>query len=149
MQVKRLPLIVDMEHEDAHPSGSRFLAKGDSYAIARLWHKVRQADGSIVHTGSVRKPDALEFTVFNNVIRRIEGRWGAEFIDQLKPKSDEPVVAKYTHDRSLTSAASTFMSRSIVPGNGKRRRSFTRSLVCQLAYCNYVAVTRPDLIQFS
>jgi nicotinamidase-related amidase len=46
----------------------------------------------------VRKPDALEFTAFNNVIRKIEGTWGAEFVDELKPESDEPVVVKYTHD---------------------------------------------------
>jgi nicotinamidase-related amidase len=98
---KTLLLIVDMENEDAHPSGKRFA--GDAVTriipnIARLRREVRQAGGSVVHTQSVRKPDALEFTVFNNVIRKIEGSWGAEFVNELKPEDDEPVVVKYTHD---------------------------------------------------
>jgi nicotinamidase-related amidase len=90
-----------MENEDAHPLGKRFA--GDAVtriipSIATLRRKVRQAGGSVVHTQSVRKPDALEFTAFNNVIRKIEGTWGAEFVDELKPEADEPVVVKYTHD---------------------------------------------------
>jgi nicotinamidase-related amidase len=98
---KTLLLIVDMENEDAHPLGKRFA--GDAVtriipSIATLRRKVRQAGGSVVHTQSVRKPDALEFTAFNNVIRKIEGTWGAEFVDELKPEADEPVVVKYTHD---------------------------------------------------
>ena len=51
-----------------------------------------------MHTQSVRKPDALEFTLFHNEIRKLEGSWEAEFIDALKPAADEPVVVKYTHD---------------------------------------------------
>jgi nicotinamidase-related amidase len=46
----------------------------------------------------VLKPDAKEFTVFHNVVRKLEGTWDAEFIDALKPAPDEPVVVKYTHD---------------------------------------------------
>lgn len=99
--VKTLLLIVDMENEDAHPLGKRFA--GDAVTriiprIATLRRKVREAGGAVVHTQSVRKPDALEFTAFNNVIRKIEGTWGAEFVDELKPEADEPVVVKYTHD---------------------------------------------------
>ncbi len=98
---KTLLLIVDMENEDAHPSGKRFAGEAVTSIIpniARLRRKVRKAGGSVVHTQSVRKPDALEFTSFNNVIRKIEGTWGAEFVDELKPEFDEPVVVKYTHD---------------------------------------------------
>jgi nicotinamidase-related amidase len=70
---KTLLLIVDMENEDAHPSGKRFAGEAVTRIIpniARLRRKVRQAGGSVVHTQSVRKPDALEFTVFDNVIRK-------------------------------------------------------------------------------
>jgi nicotinamidase-related amidase len=98
---KTMLLIVDMENEDAHPSGKRYM--GDAVEeiipkIAALRRRVRAAGGLVVHTQSVRKPDALEFTLFNNVVRKVEGTWGAEFIDQLKPAPDEPVVVKYTHD---------------------------------------------------
>lgn len=98
---KTLLLIVDMENEDAHPSGKRFGGEAVTSIIpniASLRRTVRKAGGSVVHTQSVRKPDALEFTLFNNVRRKIEGTWGAQFVDQLKPAADEPVVVKYTHD---------------------------------------------------
>ena len=98
---KTMLLIVDMENEDAHPSGKRYMGEAVEEIIpkiAALRRRVRAAGGLVVHTQSVRKPDALEFTLFNNVIRKVEGTWGAEFIDQLKPAPGEPVVVKYTHD---------------------------------------------------
>src|SRR5215472_12990216 len=98
---KTMLLIVDMENEDAQPSGKRYMGEAVEEIIPKivaLRRRVRAAGGLVVHTQSVRKPDALEFTLFNNVVRKVEGTWGAEFIDQLKPASDEPVVVKYTHD---------------------------------------------------
>jgi len=98
---KTMLLIVDMENEDAHPSGKRYMGEAVEEIIpkiAALRRRVRAAGGLVVHTQSVRKPDALEFTLFNNVVRKVEGTWGAEFIDQLKPAPNEPVVVKYTHD---------------------------------------------------
>ena len=65
-------------------------------AIAALRQRIKRAGGLVVHTQSVRKPDALEFTLFKNVVRKVEGTWGAEFIDELKPQPGEPVVVKYT-----------------------------------------------------
>lgn len=98
---KTLLVIVDMENEDLHPSGKRYMGEAVTAIIpkiAALRDRVREAGGKVVHTQSVRKPDALEFTLFGNVVRKIEGTWGAEFIYELKPRSDEPVVVKYTHD---------------------------------------------------
>jgi nicotinamidase-related amidase len=120
---KTLLLIVDMENEDAHPLGKRFAGEGVTRIIpniARLRHKVRQAGGSVVHTQSVRKPDALEFTVFNNVIRKIEGTWGAEFINELRPESDEPVVVKYTHDCFYRTEMESLLDRlNLRPGDAR------------------------------
>jgi nicotinamidase-related amidase len=98
---KTMLLIVDMENEDAHPTGKRYMGEAVEQIIpkiAALRRRVRQAGGLVVHTQSVRKPDALEFTLFKNVVRKVEGTWGAEFIDELKPEAGEPVVVKYTHD---------------------------------------------------
>ena len=98
---KTMLLIVDMENEDAHPKGKRYMGERvDEIVpkIAALRRRVRQAGGLVVHTQSVRKPDALEFTLFKNVVRKVEETWGAEFIDELKPEPGEPVVVKYTHD---------------------------------------------------
>src|SRR6476646_1454308 len=98
---KTMLLIVDMENEDLHPTGKRYMGETAAQiipSIAALRRRVRQAGGLVVHTQSVRKPDALEFTLFKNVVRKVEGTWGAEFVDELKPAGDEPVVVKYTHD---------------------------------------------------
>jgi nicotinamidase-related amidase len=120
---KTLLLIVDMENEDAHPAGKRFAGERVTRIIpniARLRRKVRQAGGSVVHTQSVRKPDALEFTVFNNVIRKIEGTWGAEFVDELKPEPDEPVVVKYTHDCFYRTEMESLLERfNLRPGDAR------------------------------
>ena len=68
---KTMLLIVDMENEDAHPTGKRYMGEAVEQIIpkiAGLRRRVRQAGGLVVHTQSVRKPDALEFTLFKNVV---------------------------------------------------------------------------------
>ena len=96
-----LLLIVDMENESAHPDAALYMGEAVERIIPRiaaLRRYVRESGGKVVHTQSVRKPEALEFKLFKNVVRKLEGTWGAEFIEPLKPLPDEPVVVKYTHD---------------------------------------------------
>jgi len=98
---KTLLLVIDMENENVHPDGALFIGEKVRNIIpniARLREKVRQAGGQVVHTQSVRSPDALEFTVFKNTVRKLEGSWGAEIVDELKPEADEPLIVKHTHD---------------------------------------------------
>jgi nicotinamidase-related amidase len=98
---KTLLLIIDMENENAHPSGALYIGEAIRKIvprIAELRARVRAAGGRVVHTQSVRSPDALEFTVFKNTVSKLVGTWGAELIDELKPAADEPLVVKHTHD---------------------------------------------------
>jgi len=98
---KTVLVIVDMENCSAHPKGPQYMGEPVEKIIpriAQLRRYVRASGGRVLHTQSVRKPDAKEFTVFHNVVRKLEGSWDAEFIDALKPAPDEPVVVKYTHD---------------------------------------------------
>ena len=98
---KTLLLIIDMENENAHPNGALYIGEPVRRIIPKireLREKVRQAGGRVVHTQSVRSPDALEFTVFKNTVRKLEGSWGAELIEELKPADDEPLIVKRTHD---------------------------------------------------
>ena len=115
-------LIVDMENEDLHPTGKRYMGETAAQiipSIATLRRRVRQAGGLVVHTQSVRKPDALEFTLFKNVVRKVEGTWGAEFIDDLKPEPDESVVVKYTHDCFYRTDMESLLERlQLRPGEG-------------------------------
>jgi nicotinamidase-related amidase len=120
---KTMLLIVDMENEDAHPSGKRYMGEAVEEIIPKivaLRRHVRAAGGMVVHTQSVRKPDALEFTLFKNVVRKVEGTWGAQFVDQLKPAADEPVVVKYTHDCFYRTDMEALLERlRLRPGEGR------------------------------
>lgn len=119
---KTLLLIVDMENENAHPHGALYIGEPVRRIISRiakLRENARQAGGRIVHTQSVRSPDALEFAVFKNVVRKIEGSWGAELIDGLKPSADEPVVVKRTHDCFYQTEMDSLLARlGMRPGEG-------------------------------
>ncbi|HEU5464765.1 MAG TPA: isochorismatase family cysteine hydrolase [Candidatus Binatia bacterium] len=117
-----LLLIIDMENENAHPSGALFI--GESVRniipkIAELRGRVRQAGGRIVHTQSVRSRDALEFTVFKNTVRKLEGSWGAELIDELRPAANEPLIVKHTHDCFYRTGLDAMLSEmDLPPGEG-------------------------------
>jgi nicotinamidase-related amidase len=120
---KTMLLVVDMENEDAHPAGKRYMGEAVEEIIPNivaLRRRVREAGARVVHTQSVRKPDALEFTLFKNVVRKVEGSWGAEFIAPLKPASDEPVVVKYTHDCFYRTGMEALLERwHFRPGEGR------------------------------
>ena len=98
---KTLLLVIDMENENCHPDGALYIGEPVRKVISKvrgLLDTMRRGGGKIVHTQSVRSPDALEFTVFKNKVRKLEGSWGAELIDELKPAAGEPLIVKHTHD---------------------------------------------------
>lgn len=119
---KSLLLVIDMENENVHPDGKLFI--GESVRriiprIAQLRNDMRKAGGRIVHTQSVRSPDALEFTVFKNTVRKLEGSWGAQLIDELKPDDDEPLIVKRTHDCFYQTQMESLLKRlEMRPGEG-------------------------------
>ena len=98
---KTLLLIIDMENENAHPAGALFIGEPVKRIIPKIGElraRLRKAGGRVIHTQSVRSPDALEFTVFKNTVRKLEGTWGSQLIDELNPAADEPLIVKHTHD---------------------------------------------------
>jgi nicotinamidase-related amidase len=120
---KTLLIIVDMENCSAHPQGPQYMGAPVEEIIPRieqLRKYVRACGGKVLHTQSVRKRDALEFTLFHNVVRKLEGTWDAEFIDALKPAPDEPVVVKYTHDCFYQTDMEEHLKRlGVRPGDGR------------------------------
>ena len=120
---KTLLLIIDMENENAHPDGALFIGEPVRKIIpniAQLRERVRQAGGRVLHTQSVRSPDALEFTVFKNTVRKLEGSWGAELIDELKPAAGEPLIVKRTHDCFYQTEMDSLLERfGLRPGEGR------------------------------
>jgi nicotinamidase-related amidase len=120
---KTLLLVIDMENENAHPAGALYIGEPVRKIIpriAQLREQVRQAGGRVVHTQSVRSPDALEFTVFKNTVRKLEGTWGAELIDELKPAADEPLIVKHTHDCFYQTEMDALLKQmELRPGEGR------------------------------
>jgi nicotinamidase-related amidase len=94
-------LVVDMENESCSPQGMQYMGERIHPVIENLRGLLatfRSAGAKVIFFQSVRKPDAIEFTVFDAKRRKIEGTWGAEIIPELRPLPDEPVVVKYSHD---------------------------------------------------
>jgi nicotinamidase-related amidase len=120
---KTLLVIIDMENCSAHPKGPQYMGEAVEKIIpkiAELRRYVRACGGRVLHTQSVRKRDALEFTLFNNLVRKLEGTWDAEFIEALQPAPDEPVVVKYTHDCFYQTEMERMLERlGIRPGDGR------------------------------
>jgi len=118
-----LLLVIDMENENAHPAGALYIGEPVRKIIpriAQLRDQVRQAGGWVVHTQSVRSPDALEFTVFKNTVRKLEGTWGAELIDELKPGAEEPLIVKHTHDCFYQTEMDALLKQmELRPGEGR------------------------------
>jgi nicotinamidase-related amidase len=120
---KTLLLIIDMENENAHPDGALYIGEPVRKIIpniVQLRGRVRQAGGRVIHTQSVRSPDALEFTVFKNTMRKLEGTWGAQLIDELKPATDEPLIVKHTHDCFYRTELDALLQQmELCPGEGQ------------------------------
>jgi len=120
---KILLLIIDMENENVHPDGALYIGEPVRKIIpkiAELRARVRLAGGRVLHTQSVRSPDALEFTVFGNTVRKLKGTWGSELIDELKPAGDEPLIVKYTHDCFYQTKMDKLLKQmELKPGEGR------------------------------
>lgn len=117
-----LLLIIDMENENAHPDGALYIGAPVRKIIpniVQLRERVRQAGGLVIHTQSVRSPDALEFTVFKNPVRKLEGTWGSALIHELKPAAEEPLIVKHTHDCFYRTEMDALLKQmKLQPGEG-------------------------------
>jgi nicotinamidase-related amidase len=120
---KTLLLIIDMENENAHPAGALYIGEPVKRIIPKIGElraRLRKAGGRVVHTQSVRSPDALEFTVFKNTVRKLEGTWGSQLIDELKPAADEPLIVKHTHDCFYRTEMEALLKQmELQPGEGR------------------------------
>jgi nicotinamidase-related amidase len=89
-------IIVDMQTEGCERHGAG--VKPVIHNIRTLLDRFRQANGEIIHVQSVRTKDHPEFTFFGKKYSLIEDSPAVEFVEDLKPTSDEVVVTKYSHD---------------------------------------------------
>lgn len=89
-------VIVDMQVEgcERHGPGVKLTIE----KIRSLLTRFREANGKIIHIQSVRSKDHPEFTVFGRPYSLLENSPGVQFVEELRPLSNELVVKKYSHD---------------------------------------------------
>jgi nicotinamidase-related amidase len=89
-------IIVDMQAEGCERHGATL--KPVIRNIRALLDRFRQANGKIIHVQSVRTKEHPEFTFFGKEYSLIDDSPAVEFVEELKPHADEPIVKKYSHD---------------------------------------------------
>jgi nicotinamidase-related amidase len=88
--------IVDMQVEgcERHGPGMKPVIAN----MRRVLDRFRDINGKIIHVQSVRTKDHPEFTVFGRPYGLLLGSPGADFVEELRPRSGEQIVQKTSHD---------------------------------------------------
>ena len=89
-------IIVDMQTEGCERHGATL--KPVIRNIKALLDRFRDAGGKIIHVQSVRTKEHPEFTFFGKPYSLIDDSPAVEFVEELKPHANEPVIKKYSHD---------------------------------------------------
>lgn len=91
-------IIVDMQNDFAHPNGKLFVASSRKTIsnIAKLIEKARQKNTKVIYTQDWHSKNDPEFEIWGE--HAVQNTWGAEIIDELKPKEDDIVIKKLRYD---------------------------------------------------
>ncbi|MBC7328691.1 cysteine hydrolase [bacterium] len=87
-------LVIDMLNDFVHPNGALY-APSTREIITNIKKKIEEARGKgwlVIYICDSHRPDDNEFLIFPP--HCIEGSWGAEVIDELKPKENDYIVKK-------------------------------------------------------
>jgi nicotinamidase-related amidase len=148
-------VIVDMQNDFLHKDGRfahvarehpefgidmPFLA-GTVPLVARLADAFRAARRPVIYLAHVLKPDysdaafpywrlGIDPTSWNRT-HCVEGTWGAEIVDDLKPRADEPVIVK----KGFGGFANTSLDTTL------RNLGVTTCVVCGVTTCVCVSTT--------
>jgi nicotinamidase-related amidase len=94
LMVKSALLVIDMLNDFAHPSGVLY-ASSVRDIIPKVKEKIEEAreeNRLVIYICDAHRPDDREFETFPP--HCIEGSWGAEVVEELKPKQDDYIVKK-------------------------------------------------------
>ncbi|MCL4454046.1 MAG: cysteine hydrolase [Deinococcus sp.] len=91
-------IIVDMQNDFAHERGSLFVPDAPKTipAIRKLLDAARSAGVRAVFTQDWHPGDDPEFKIWP--VHVVHGTWGAEIVDELKPRENETVLRKARYD---------------------------------------------------
>lgn len=112
-------VVVDMQNDFVDPKGRIYTGKMVQKIIApikSLLEQAREASMTVMHTQSWYTKDDPRFSDHPKAskIHRgcLEGTWGAEIIDELKPAPGEPVIRKASYDCFFGTDFESVLSRT-------------------------------------
>ncbi|MEM1976310.1 MAG: isochorismatase family cysteine hydrolase [Nitrososphaerota archaeon] len=91
-------LIIDVQNDFASPSG-RLYARGAEkiiQPIKSILLSARRAGATVIYTQDWHIRDDPEFKIWGE--HAVEGTWGAEIVDELKPAEGEITIRKPSYD---------------------------------------------------
>ena len=91
-------IVVDMQNDFAHPQGALFVPEAPKTvpAIKGLLERARQAGVRVAFTQDWHREDDPEFRIWPR--HAVAGTWGAEILEELKPRPEELVIQKVRYD---------------------------------------------------
>ena len=91
-------IVVDMQNDFVEPEGTLFVPEAPKTvpAIRRLLEKARLAGARVVYTQDWHPENDPEFAIWPRHV--VQGTWGAQIVDELKPLPGETVLQKARYD---------------------------------------------------
>ena len=91
-------IVVDMQNDFAHPKGKLFVpdTRKTIDPIKNLLDKARAKGVKIFYTQDWHREDDIEFGIWGS--HAVGGTWGAEIIDELKPRKEDILIKKLRYD---------------------------------------------------
>lgn len=91
-------IVVDMQNDFVEPEGALFVPEAPKTlpAIRRLLEKAREAGVKVVYTQDWHPENDPEFDIWPRHV--VQGTWGAQIVDELKPLPGETVLQKARYD---------------------------------------------------
>jgi len=104
-------VVVDMQNDFAHPEGKLFVPDAPKTIpnIARLIGRARQHGVPIIYTQDWHMRDDPEFRIWGE--HAVEGTWGSEIVDELKPQEGDIVIRKLRYDAFYGTQLEHLLSR--------------------------------------
>lgn len=96
---KTAVMVVDMQNDFCNPKGSLFVGPSVEAAIPCIKTLLDRARGvgiPIIYTQDWHAPDDPEFAIWP--IHCVRNTWGAEVVEELKPKPGDIMLRKMTYD---------------------------------------------------
>lgn len=91
-------VVVDMQNDFVSPGGALVVpdAAGTIPAIVRLLERTRAAGGRVFYTQDTHPKGDPEFAIWGD--HAVEGTWGWQIVEPLRPAPGERVIMKPTYD---------------------------------------------------